>query len=120
MNNNFYIPEGIAEDFKYIVPSDEHYDVYNTNYLEPNQTYNYYRFYNNLDQDMYIMQQRQTTQYNYGYLNAIEIKPQHSYIYRKDYHDIVTTSAVLIIGIIALFNIVTSIIRKGGLFSGLL
>ena len=120
MANNFYVPEGIAGEYKYIVPSQDYYDIYNTNYLEPNQTYNYYRFYNNLDQDMYVILQRQTSQYNYGYLSCVEITPQHSYIYRKDYKDIVVSSAILIIGVICLFNIITSLIRKGGLLSGLL
>lgn len=117
---NFYIPNGIGDDYKYIVPSGDYYDVYNTNYLEPNQTYNYYRFYNNLDQDMYIQQQRQTSQYNYGWLTCIEIQPQHDYIYRKDYPSIVSTSFIICCCIVLLLNLMTSVIKKGGVLSGLL
>lgn len=115
-----YIPEGIAEQYKYIVPSSGYYDLYNTNYLQPNSSYIYYRFYDNLDQDAYITLERTTNNYNYGYLTCIETEVSHEYIYRNDYNEIVCTSAILILGIVVLFNIITSIIRKGGLFSGLL
>lgn len=98
-----------------------YYDLYNTNYLDANRTYTYYRFYDSVDQDMYIPLERSTSNYNYGYLaNIIEIEPSHNYIYRKDYKDIVLTSAIIIIGIVCLINLITSIIRKGGLLSGLL
>lgn len=116
----FYIPEGIADNYKYIVPSSDYYDVYNTNYLNANSTYTYYRFYNNVDQDMYVTLERTTSNYNYGYLSCVEIQPSHNYVYRKDYPSIVSTSAIIILGIVVLFNIITSIIRRGGLFSGLL
>lgn len=121
MNNKFYVPEGIADGYKYIVPSNDYYDLYDTNYLEPNTSYTYYRFYNNLDQDMYMAQTRTTSQYNYGYLsNYVEIQPQHNYIYRKDYPQILQSVFILTLGFIVLINILTSIIKKGGVFSGLL
>lgn len=97
-----------------------YYDLYDTNYLDANRTYTYYRFYDNLDQDIYIELSRTTSNYNYGYLSCTEIQPKHDYIYRRDYKDIVTTSAVIILGLVVLINILTSIIRKGGVFSGLL
>lgn len=117
---NFYIPEGIAEDYCYIVPSNNYYDVYNTNYLNANSSYIFYRFYNNLDSDMYLPMERITNNYNYGSLECIQVNPMHSYIYRKDFSDICLTSFIIIFGIIVLFNIVTSIIKKGGLLSGLI
>lgn len=121
MNNNFYIPEGIADGYKYLVPSNDYYDIYNTNYLEPNESYTYYRFYNNIDSDLYSIQTRTTNQYNYGYLtNSIEIQPQHSYIYRKDYPQILTCVFILTLGFVVLLNVLTSIIKKGGILGGLI
>lgn len=113
MNNNFYVPEGITGDYKYIVPSNDYYDLYNTDYLQPNSSYNYYRFYNNLDQDMPILLNRTTSQYNYGSLTCVEITPQSSYIYRKDYPQIVSVVFILTLSFIILLNIMTSIIKKG-------
>lgn len=117
---NFYIPEGIAGDYKFIVPSADYVDIYNTNYLQPNQTYTYYRLYNNLDNDLYQTRQTTTTQYNYGALNSIEIQPTNSYIYRKDYPQICFIVLIYVLAFCVLFNVFTSIVRKGGLLSGLL
>ena len=116
----YYVPTGIAEDFKYIVPGNGYYDLYNTNYLNANSNYTYYRFYDSVDQDMYQTLERTTSNYNYGLLNAIEIEPNNNYIYRKDYPQILSSAFILTIGFIVLINILTSIIRKGGVFSGLL
>lgn len=120
MAKNFYIPEGIGNDFKYVVPSSDYYDVYNTNYLEANRDYMYYRFYNNQDQDNYVVLTRSTSNYNYGYLTCFEISPNSSYIYRKDYPQIVNTAFILTLGFVVLINIITSIIKKGGVLSGLI
>ena len=120
MNNKFYVPEGVPADYKFVVPSNDYYDIYNTDYLNANSTYTYYRFYNNLDQDMYVCLERNTSNYNYGYLNCVEIQPQSSYIYRKDYPQILSSVFILTLGFIVLLNILTSIIKKGGVFSGLL
>lgn len=118
--SKFYIPDGIGNDYKYIVPSSNYYDLYNTNYLEPNQSYTYYRFYNNLDSDLYISMTRTTSQYNYGYIDTIQIEPDSSYIYRKDYPQILTIVFILTIGFVFLINLLTSCFKKGGVFNGLI
>lgn len=69
---------------------------------------------------MPLAQERTTSNYNYGWLNSIEIEPDSSYIYRKDYPQIVNVVFILTLGLVVLINIITSIIRKGGIFSGLL
>lgn len=117
---DFYIPKGITDDYCYIVPGNGYYDIYNTNYLNSNTTYKYYRFYDSVDSDMYQELERQTSNYNYGYLSAIQVVPQHSYIYRKDYPSILNIVFIFTISIILLINIFTSVIRKGGVLSGLL
>lgn len=114
-----YVPEGITGDFKYIVPGNGYYDLYNTNYLSSNSIYTYYRFYNSVDSDIYQVLQRSTS-YGYGDLNAIEIVPTNNFIYRNDFTNICIVSFIFIFGIIVLFNIITSFIKKGGLLGGLI
>lgn len=116
----FYIPKEITGDYKYIVPSSNYYDLYNTNYLNNNSTYTYYRFYYNLEDDLYLTLTRNTNNYDYGFLNCIEVVPKNDYIYRRDYTNILFCSATLILFIVVLFNLITSLIKRGGLLSGLL
>lgn len=93
--------------------------MYNTDFLNSNSNYTFYRFYNSVDVDMYQVMTRDTGYYG-GTLNAIQIQPQHNYIYRNDYDKILSSSFILIIGFVILVNIMTSIIKKGGVLSGLL
>lgn len=69
---------------------------------------------------MYQILTRTTTNYNYGFLNAIQVIPKHEYIYRKDYSQILTSVFILTVGFVVLFNIMTCFFRKGGVLSGLL
>lgn len=109
---NFYLPEGITDDFCYIVPGNGYYDVYNTDYLNSNSSYTYYRFYQSVDSDIYQTLVRNTG-YSSGSLNAIQIIPKHEYIYRVDYPEILQSVFILTIGFVVLFNIMTSFFRKG-------
>lgn len=117
---SFYVPKGITDDYCYIVPGNGYYDIYNTDYLNSNTNYTYYRFYDNVDSDIYQELIRSTSSYNYGTLNAIQVEPKHDYIYRKDYPQILQSVFILTIGFVVLFNIMTSFFRKGGVLSGLL
>lgn len=118
MIKDFYIPEGITEEYKYIVPNGDFYDLYDTFYLENGQTYKFYRFYNNLEKDLYI--EKTITPTTNTTLETIEINPKTDYIYRQDYKDIVIISAIFIIGLVIFINIITSIIKKGGIFGDVL
>lgn len=117
--NNFYVPEGIGEDYIYIVPSNDYYDLYNTIVIEPNRSYTYYRFYYDLDNDLYTTNTRNGNNYNTQILNAITVQPTHNYIYRKDFADICIVSFIICFCIVLLLNIITSIFKKGGVLSGL-
>lgn len=118
--SKFYVPEGIGSDYKYVVPNGNYYDLYNVDYLEPNRTYNYYRFYDSVDSDMFVVMERSTTNYNYGYLSCVEVEPTSEYFYRKDYPNILMSVFILTIGFVVLINAFTSIIKKGGVLSGLI
>ena len=118
--SKFYIPPGIGSDYKYVVPSGDYYDVYNTDYLENNRTYTYYRFYNSVDVDEFVTLTRSTSNYNYGYLTCFEIEPSSDYIYRRDYPSILNCVFIFTLCFVLLINILTSCVRKGGILSGLL
>lgn len=68
---------------------------------------------------MYQVLER-STNYNTVNLNAIQVIPQNSYVYRKDYPQILQSVFILTIGFVVLINLMTSIIKKGGVLSGLL
>ena len=117
--SKFYVPEGIGSDYKYVVPSANYYDIYDTPYLEPNRNYTYYRFYNSVDESYFVELERSTTNYNYGTLACFEIEPTNDYLYRRDYPQILQCVFMLTIGFVLLINIMTSCVRKGGVLSGL-
>lgn len=118
MTKKFFIPSDIPTDFKYIVIGNGYYDLYNTPILYPNQTYTYYRFFNDYDQDIYNTYTRTTGSYS-STLNATIIEPTNEYIYRKDYPQILNIVFIYFLFFIILFNIFTSIIKRGGLLGGL-
>ena len=120
MSVNLYVPEGIGDNFKYVVPSNNYFDLYDVDYLQPNETYVFYRHYDNMDEDLFIQMTRTTTNYNYGYLSCAEVSLNHDYIYRKDYPQILQCVFIFTLGFVLLINIITSIIKKGGILSGLL
>lgn len=114
----FYLPNDIAEDYKYLVPSGDYYDLYDTDTLSANTNYRFYRFYKSVAQDYYLTEDITPT--NSVDLDCIEIMPTHDYVYRNDYKDIVNIVFVYVIGFIFLLNIFTSIIKKGGVLGGLI
>lgn len=69
---------------------------------------------------MFQTLERTTSNYNYGYINAIQVNPKHNYINRVDYPQILQSVFILTVGFVVLFNIMTSFFKKGGVLSGLL
>lgn len=117
--SKFYVPQGIGSDYKYIVPSGDYYDLYNTTYINPNESVQYYRFYNSIDVDLYTTNYR-TAGYTGTILNYIEIEPTSDYWCRPDYPSILECVLILTLGFLFLINVFTSLFRKGGLFGGII
>lgn len=107
------------------IPSDYHYalfgngyiDLYNTNVLH-NNNYNYYRVYTNAGGFFYDYRSTSVSQYTTTY--TTDIKVTDNVCYRFDYINILVITLIISIFGIYLFNIMTSLIRKGGVLSGLL
>lgn len=113
-----FLPEEIAEEYKFLVFGDNYVDYYSTDNLVSGNTYTYYRCYYMYDSD--LLQERSITPTNNVVLDSVEVETTHDYIYRKDYANICQTAFIYIIGFIVLLNIMTSIIKKGGVLSGLI
>lgn len=106
------------------IPSNYHYARFNANYIELYDRQNLsgtltgYRVYM---YDNYFAYEQVTT--NFGQYNTYigkDINVSNNYWYRRDMPFICLETCILIILFIFVFNIVTSIFKKGGVFGGLL
>lgn len=107
----------IPTDFKFAVFSNDYITLYNKSSANPNETLPYYRIYTNYENFMYSQGQ---TQFGYYAQNFEEIKTSNNWLYRNDIDKIFLVSFLFILLFIFVFNIVTSVFKKGGVFGGLL
>lgn len=106
----------IPSDFKYAVFSNDYITLYNRPNAT-NETLPYYRIYKNYDCFLYSTG---TTNFNFNTSVFTEIKTSDNWLYRGDIDKIFTVSFFCILLFVFVFNIVTSIFKKGGVFGGLL
>lgn len=107
----------IPQNFHYAVFSDNHIDLYDSPVLH-NNTYNYYRIYKNLKGFYYTENQQVVGNYTTTYTTDISITD--NVCYRDDFSSICSTTFLIAFFGIFLLNIITSIVRKGGILGGLL
>lgn len=107
----------IPSEYHYAVFGNNYIDLYNTDVLY-NNTYTYYRLYTNQNGFYYSVN---TTTYNQFITTyATDIETTNDFFYRNDFANIIFVVFAFVLFGIFLFNIMTSIIRKGGLLGGLL
>ena len=107
------------------IPSEYHYalfgngyiDLFNTNVLH-NNVYNYYRVFTNSGGFFYEYRSTSVSQYTTTYTQNINVTD--NVCYRFDFVNVLTVTLIIAVFGIWLFNLITSIIRKGGLLGGLL
>lgn len=92
-------------------------DLYNTNVLH-NGTYDFYRVYTNNNGFYYSFNSANYNAFVTEYANPIEVTD--NVCYRTDFDSILTITLIISVFAIFLFNIITSLINKGGLLGGLL
>lgn len=106
----------IPQDYHYALFNNGYIDLYNTDTLY-NNTYTFYRVYTNVNGFYYRQYQQSYSQYNTTYTQNINVSDK--IVYRHDFPSILfMTICFTLIGI-WLLNLLTSIIRKGGLLGGL-
>lgn len=109
----------IPSEFHYARFSSNYIDLYDTDVLLPNTNYTYYRVY--MYDNYFAYEQLNTSTgsyYSSTYLNNIDTT--NNIAYRRDFPSIVCVTFIIAIFGIWLFNIVSSIINKGGVLGGLL
>lgn len=107
------------------IPLDYHYAVFSNNYITLfnkssgyNETLNYYRIYTT-NNGFYYSTGTQTFS-SYNRTEFQEINVSNSWLYRNDIDKIFSVCFFCIFLFVWIFNIVTSVFRKGGVFGGLL
>lgn len=114
--DNLYIGE-IPLDYKYAVFSSDYITLYNKPSAS-NETLNFYRVYINVDGFYYTTGSTNFPSYNVTYFQEIPVT--NNWLYRRDIPGIFTCSFIACILFVFVFNIVTSVFKKGGVFGGLL
>lgn len=108
----------IPEEYHYAVFNDNSIDLYNTSELINNQTYNFYRIYTNYNECFFYEYKK-----NIPYINSnqelVELQVTSDYKYRPDIDKICITTGSVILIILLCLNLMTSLIRKGGILGGL-
>lgn len=106
----------IPEEYHFAIFNNGYIDLYNTNVLH-NNTYTRYRIYTNCDGFYYSVENVQIGSYTTTYTTNVEVSQNP--VYRQDFSAIVVTTFIIALFGTWLFNLITSLIRKGGILGGL-
>ena len=106
----------IPKEFHFARFGSNYIDLFNTNQLVNNQTYIYYRIYMYDNLFEYDVKSQQG-----GYYSETlqDVPVSQSKVYRRDFGDICIMVALMVGFGIWLLNLLTSVIRKGGVLGGL-
>lgn len=106
----------IPEQFHYARFGNNYIDLFDTNRLNNNQSYTYYRIYMYDNLFEYDVRTQQG-----GYYSEIlqDVSVSQNKVYRRDFGDICIIVALMVGFGIWLLNLMTSIVRKGGVLGGL-
>lgn len=107
----------IPKEYHYAIFNNGYIDLYNTDTLH-NNVYTYYRIYTNCGGFYYKTGTTQVGQYTTTLTDNVSVTD--NLCYRNDFDSILFITFILAFFGIWLFNIITSIIRKGGLLGGLI
>lgn len=106
------------------IPPDFHYASFNNGYItlynKPNghnETLTYYRVYTN-NNGFFYSTGTQIFGQNYSYFDDINVS--NNWLYRSDIDKIFIVCFIIIFMFVWVFNIVTSVFKKGGVFGGLI
>lgn len=106
----------IPQEYHFARFSNNYIDLYKTDRLEGNQ--DFYRLY--LYDNQFMYEHLNTTYSQYNQTIATYVSVTNDWYYRRDMPSIMFMSVVEVCILVILFNIVTSVFKKGGLLHGLL
>lgn len=107
----------IPEEYHFARFGSNYIDLFNTNELSNNRTYTYYRVY--LYDNLFEYDVR-SQEGSYYHETLQDVKVSQDKVYRRDFGDICIIIAIMVGFGIWLLNLMTSLIRKGGVLGGLL
>lgn len=117
MADKIYVPEEIPETYKYGEVTNDYVDLYPKSSFS-NETTDYYRIYYNYSS---ALVQKKSRTFGSYYTTSFDILPTSREVFdRPDFSNILSCVFFVCIFGILLFNIITSFVRKGGLFNDLL
>ena len=106
----------IPSEFHYARFGSNYIDLFNTDTLLNNHEYTYYRIYLYDNLFEYDVRSQQGSYYNETLQN---VNVSQNQVYRRDFGDICIIIALMVGFGVWLLNLMTSIIRKGGVLGGL-
>lgn len=106
----------IPEEYHFARFGTGYIDLFNTRTLVNNQTYTYYRIYM---YDNLFEYSVGTTTGSYNSQTLQEVKVSDNKVYRRDFGDICIMVALMVGFGVWLLNLMTSVVRKGGVLGGL-
>lgn len=109
----------IPQEYHFANFNNNYIDLYNTDTLRPNTTYTYYRIY--LYDNLFEYTQNTTITSSY-YTSTVlhDVDVSNNICYRRDFSNICVITFIFVFFAVFLLNLITSIIRKGGVLGGLL
>ena len=117
MADKIFVPEEIPKNYIYGEVTDDYVDLYPKASFT-NETTDYYRIYYNYSAG--LVQKKSRTFGNY-YVTTFDVLPTTREVFdRPDFSNILSCVFFVTIFGILLFNIITSFVRKGGIFNDLL
>lgn len=108
----------IPKDYTFAVYSNYYIDLYNTSTLNPNRSYTYYRVFL-YDNNFSYQVMSTTTGNSYRYLTGSTVETTDSVWYRRDLDSILTCTFIIAFFGVLLVNLITSVIKRGGILGGL-
>lgn len=117
MSDKIYVPEEIPSNYVYGEITRDYVDLYNKRSFQ-NETATYYRIYYNYSSG--LVQERTRTFSSYNLTTFAELPTSREVFDRPDFANILSCVFFVCIFGILLFNVITSFVRKGGLFNDLL
>lgn len=112
----------IPKDFKYARFNDNSIDLFNTYLFDTEDlTVPFYRIYL-YDNQFFYSKESSDRRYDDIWMThkVWEVNVSDNIVYRRDFPDILTIALIISVFIVFLLNIMTSLIRKGGVLGGLL
>ena len=108
----------IPKNYKYCVFNNYYIDLYDTQVLENNHSYSFYPLY--LYDNQFFYEQLVNNTGSWGQTQQLtEVSVTNNFCYRRDFSDILIIIFMFVGFGLFLLNLITSIIRKGGVLGGL-